>query len=107
MAAMRGRGGIERADERELEQDVDDSADRHRADHRKRDVPLRVGGLAAKLDRLLEAEVGEDHPAGGDRAEDALGAGRIEAVAGAEVRAAEADDQQHHDRERRDGDLPA
>ena len=66
---------VERADEGDVERDVDDRPDDHRADHGKGDVALRVARFAAELDRLLEPEVGEDDAAGGDRRKDALDAG--------------------------------
>ena len=53
-------GGVERADEGELHQDVDRRADGDRADDRPWQVALGVGALAAQLHGLLEAEQGED-----------------------------------------------
>ena len=76
----------------QLQKDVHDRPDHHRADHREGDVASGVRGLAAELDRLLEALVGEDHAAGRDGGEDPVDAGRREAVAGAEIGALELGD---------------
>ena len=81
-ADLRGR---HRGDEDELEQDVDDSADEDRADHRAWDVALGVRALARELVGLLEAEQREHDPARGDGREDASGAGRREPVRRGEV----------------------
>ncbi len=97
-------GGGQRGDEDDLEQDVDDGADGDRAEHRARDVALGVLALAGQLDRLLEAQQGEDDAAGADRGEHALDAERGEAVR-AEVGAVEVGHGEHEDREQRDEDL--
>ena len=102
----RGSPGGERADEGELQRDVDEAGDQHRADHRDGDVALRVVGLAGELDALAEAEVGEDDPGGGDRLEDAVPARGHEAVAG-EVLAVERGDQEGDDHQQDHRDLPA
>ena len=90
-----------RADERDLQQDVDDAGDEHRADDRDRDVALRVAALAGELDALPESEIGEHDAAGRDRGEDALRAVRGEAVV-AEVAAVERGDQERDHDERDD-----
>jgi len=104
--AVRGGARRQRPEERHLEQHVDHDPDEHRPGHRERNVPLRVAGLSAELDRLLEPEVGEHDAAGRDRAEDPLHAGGREPVAGGEVRAVERGHDQRHDREQGHRDLP-
>jgi hypothetical protein len=54
--------GLDRADEGDLEQQVDDCANDHRDDHRTVDVALRVSGFSSDLDRLLKALQGEHDP---------------------------------------------
>src|SRR5207244_12148493 len=98
--------GSERRDEGEGEPKVEDDADDHGADDRDRDVAPRVLGLGAQLDGLLEAQVGEDHPADWDGGEDSLPAEGVEAASGGEVARVEGHDQQHDHGDGRDGDLP-
>src|SRR5215210_2590486 len=64
--------GIEGTKESDLQCDVQDDPDRHRADDGERDVALRVLGLCPELDGLLEALVGEYYPPEGYRAQHAL-----------------------------------
>ena len=97
--------GVERADERDLEGQVDHDADRDGADQRPRHVALRVAGLAAHLGGLLEALQGEHH-AERQRGEHPVGAVRGEPAARGEVRPVEGDEDQHDHREDRDRDLP-
>ena len=98
--------GIESADEGDLEKDVDQSGEQHRTDNGDRHVATRVVGLAGELDALTEAEVGEHDAARGDGGEDAVHAGGREAV-GAEVRPVERRDEEGHDHEEDDEQLPA
>src|SRR5205814_5119039 len=90
---------VERADEGDLQSDVEDHAEDHRADDRDRDVAPGVLALAAELDRLLEAKVGEDDAARRDRQEDPFPAEWHEAPTGGEVARVE---RRCHERE--DGD---
>ncbi len=76
--------GVQRADEREVEQQVEHGSDDHGDQQRPGNVALRVLGFAADLDRLLEA-FGREDDAGGERRQDAVGAVRSEAAAGGEV----------------------
>jgi hypothetical protein len=102
---MGQRARLQRADEHDLQQDVDHRAHEDCDDDRPRQVPLRVLDLAGELVGLLEAEIGEHDAGRGDRREHGLGSERQEAAVRVEVAAVEVGEQQD-DRQHRDRDLP-
>src|SRR5215210_4886006 len=77
--------GIEGAQESDLQQDIQDDPDRHRADNGEWDVALRVVGLCSELYGLLETLVGEDYPPEGYGAQHPLHPVRGEAAGSGEV----------------------
>jgi hypothetical protein len=100
---LRGR---QRGQEHDLQEQVDDQADRDRADHGPGDVAPRVGALPGELVGLLEAEQREDDAACRDRGEDAVRAVGVEAVGRREVARVEVRGGKGNDREHGHGDLP-
>ena len=95
----------DRADERQLQQEVDGDTDAGGGEDGQRQVPLRVLDLTRELVGLLEAEVGEHDARRGDGGEQGLDPVRHEAAARAQVVGLELE-RQDDDGEHRDGDLP-